>query len=92
MEEELIKVNINIAGRSYPIKVTATEQLMITGIEKDLNRTIQSLQQNYPKMDLQDCLSMAMIKLAFESKNGPKSQSVKKASQIQELLSSAELS
>lgn len=92
MEEELIKVNINIAGRSYPVRLTATEQLMITGIEKDLNTMIQKLQQNYPNMDMQDCLSMAMIKLAFEKNAASSPETVQQASRIQDLLSSADLS
>jgi len=92
MEEELVKVNINIAGRSYPVRVTAQEQLMIAGIEKDLNTEIQMLQKNYPSMDMQDCLSMAMIKLAFENKGDVATKSTETASRIQSLLNSAEFS
>ena len=91
MDQELIKVNINIAGRAYPVLVTPTEKLRIPGLEKQINADIQRLQKAYPQMDIQDCLSMAIIKLAFGNNKEEAPTILETALRIKEKLSEVEL-
>jgi len=66
MDQKLIKANINISGRSYPIKVNVAEQAKVKDIEKQLNSEINQVRQRYPNQEPVDHLSLCLIKLAFE--------------------------
>ncbi len=91
MSQELIKLNINIAGRSYPIKVTSSEELQVRDIEKKINTDILEIQKKYPTKDISDCLSMYIVKLAFDQNNGVPSELINTANTIKELLSYVEI-
>jgi len=67
MDQKLVKININIGSRSYPLKVTAQEAETARAIEQQVNATIRDIQTKYPTMDAVDYLSMSIIKLAFDS-------------------------
>jgi len=88
MNQKLHKININIAGRVYPLKVTAAEEHKARTLEKQINLEIQALQKSYPSMDLRDCLGMAMIKMTFDQQEEENSKdTIEKATEIQDLLS-----
>lgn len=91
MNQQLNKININIAGRVYPVKVTAAEEHKARTVEKHINTEIQALQKSYPSMDVRDCLGMAMIKMGFEAQEDVlPTDTMEKAREIQELLSAVE--
>ena len=64
---ELKKLTIVIAGRSYPVKVSKEEALILPTIEKDLNDQIRQMQLSYKDKDLQDCLSMVLLTKAISA-------------------------
>lgn len=69
-EIELKKLTIVIAGRSFPVKVTKEEALILPKLEKDLNDQIRQIQLSYVDRDIQDCLSMVLLTQAISAHNG----------------------
>ena len=68
-EIELKKLTIVIAGRSFPVKVTKEEALILPTIEKNLNDQIRQIQLSYVDRDIQDCLSMVLLTQAITTHN-----------------------
>lgn len=66
MEEELIRIVLTIAGRQYPVKVSPLEEQPIRAIEKTINQKINEYQIHYKSKDKQDCITMAMMSIAFD--------------------------
>lgn len=66
-EAELKKLTIVIAGRSFPVKVTREEELILPSIEKNLNDQIRQMQLSYSDRDIQDCLSMVLLTQAISA-------------------------
>ena len=64
---ETKKLTIVIAGRSYPVKVSREEALILPTIEKDLNDQIRQMQLSYKDKDMQDCLSMVLLTKAISA-------------------------
>jgi cell division protein ZapA len=64
-EIELKKLTIVIAGRSFPVKVTKEEALILPELEKTLNDQIRQMQLSYADRDIQDCLSMVLLTQAI---------------------------
>ena len=72
-EIELKKLNVVIAGRSFPLKVTKDEERILPLIEKDLNDQIRKMQMTYTDRDMQDCLSMVLLTQAISTHTTEKS-------------------
>lgn len=72
-EIELKKLTIVIAGRSFPVKVTKEEALILPQIEKTLNEQIRQVQLSYADRDIQDCLSMVLLTQAIAAQNNESS-------------------
>ena len=68
-EIELKKLTIVIAGRSFPVKVTKEEALILPKLEKTLNDQIRQIQLSYIDRDIQDCLSMVLLTQAIAAHN-----------------------
>ena len=68
-EVELKKLTIVIAGRSFPVKVTKEEALILPTLEKNLNDQIRQMQLSYADRDIQDCLSMVLLTQAIATHN-----------------------
>ena len=64
-ENETKKLTIVIAGRSYPVKVSREDALILPAVEKELNEQIRQMQLSYKDKDLQDCLSMVLLTKAI---------------------------
>jgi len=60
-------IEVMIAGRSFPLKVTEDEEAMITEVAEDINEKVRNLQNTYLQKDKQDCLSMALLTYALET-------------------------
>jgi cell division protein ZapA len=60
------KIDVTIAGRSFPVKVTEQEVNAIRKIEKDLNQKISDFKLKYKDRDKLDCVIMTLLTLAVE--------------------------
>lgn len=89
MNQKLVKTNINIAGRSYPLKVDEKELAIVQTIEKSINTDLQSFQKTYPNMELRDFLCMTIIKLAFDNNNEVSQEVLDKVRDLQKLVTTA---
>lgn len=59
-------IEVTIAGRSYPVKVTEDEEAVVLAAAKEINQKIRDYQNAYTNKDKQDCLSMALLTYAVE--------------------------
>ena len=63
-----IKVNVVIAGRSYPLSVNNTnEEQGMRIAAKNVNDLIANFEQNYAVADKQDALAMCALQFASKS-------------------------
>ena len=58
---ELININLQIAGRSYPLKIKPEEEESVRLAAKKLNDKVQQLQEQYAAKDKQDYLAMCAL-------------------------------
>lgn len=66
MEDAQKKINVVIAGRTFPVRVTDDEELSVRNIEKDINSKIQEFRQKYADKDKLDLVIMVLLTQAFE--------------------------
>lgn len=60
------RVEVTIAGRSFPLKVTEEEQALVLQVAEEINQKVRDFQKTYRNKDRQDCLSMALLTYALE--------------------------
>ncbi len=64
-----IKVNVVIAGRTYPLSVNNTEEEEgMRKAAKEINELIAKFEQNYAVADKQDVLAMSALQFASKAK------------------------
>ena len=61
-----ISININIAGRKYPLTITASEEESVRAVSKMINEKLQNYNEQFSLKDNQDALAMFAIELATE--------------------------
>ena len=66
MDDAQKKINVVIAGRSFPVKVTEEEEKSVRNIEKDINSQVREFQQKYTDKDKLDLVIMVPFTKAFE--------------------------
>lgn len=66
MDNSQKKINVVIAGRSFPVKVTEEEEKSVRNIEKDINSKVHEFQQKYTDKDKLDLVIMVLLTNAFE--------------------------
>ncbi|HKL02250.1 MAG TPA: cell division protein ZapA [Cryomorphaceae bacterium] len=59
-----LSIKVTIAGRIYPISVSADEEEMVRKAATDVDTDIKNLQKNYAVKDKQDLLAMTALQLA----------------------------
>ncbi|MCR9289390.1 MAG: cell division protein ZapA [Bacteroidetes bacterium] len=90
---ETKQITVTIAGRPYPLKISARDESAIRKLVKEVNEKINRFQLNYAKRDKQDSLAMAILTYAVDlqvakQKNTTQDQDLSdKLSQLDELLS-----
>lgn len=84
MEQELVGIQIKIAGKVYPLKIDASETEMVKNVADDINEKINTLQKTYPRQDKEDYISMAFLSYAID---GRKNQSVQPQAPIPKIVS-----
>lgn len=70
MQNEKIKIKINVAGRLYPLTIMPKEEEAVRKAGKDLNDMIKNFEDNYAVNDKQDVLSMCALMLASKLELG----------------------
>ena len=58
---ELININLQIAGRSYPLKIKPEEEEVVRLAAKKLSEKVAGLQEQYAAKDKQDYLAMCAL-------------------------------
>ena len=59
-----VSIKVNIAGRTYPLTVSSSEETAIRQAEEKIEQSINIFQQNYAVKDKQDLLAMAALQVA----------------------------
>ena len=62
-----ISININIAGRVYPLTVAMEEEEYVRKAAKQINDAVEELEQNYSVRDKQDTLAMSALQFATKA-------------------------
>jgi cell division protein ZapA len=62
-----LSININIAGRSYPISVQVEQEADIRAAGKLIQDKLQALSSQFAVKDKQDALAMFALELASEN-------------------------
>lgn len=92
---EKLKINIVIAGRTYPLSVNNTKEE--EGMRKAataINNLISMYEQNYAVSDKQDVLAMSALQFASKleilslDKNDTKKEELEKLNELTNLVSS----
>jgi cell division protein ZapA (FtsZ GTPase activity inhibitor) len=66
--DDLKTVNITVVGRTFPVKVTASEEKVVRTLEIELNEKISEFQNTYPMRDKLDYVIMTMLTYTFDLK------------------------
>lgn len=92
-----ISININIAGRKYPLTIAASEEQSIRAVSKMINEKLQLYNEQFSLKDNQDALAMFAIEIASEYQKislqleANKEQNSNELLEIKELLASVQL-
>ena len=70
MQDEKIKIKINVAGRLYPLTIAPIEEEAVRRAGKSLNDMIKQFEKDYDIRDKQDVLSMCALMLASKIELG----------------------
>jgi len=65
-DKGLISTSVMISGRSYPLKISASDEPTIKKIVKEVNEKVNSFSTAYTKKDKQDCLAMVLLTYAVD--------------------------
>ncbi len=91
-----MEINIVIAGRSYPLNVPDTEEIVLRKVGKQIEQMIKDFEKGYAIKDKQDALAMCALRLgvsaemnAISLENNIKS-STQKLARINQLLNDLE--
>ena len=92
---EKLKINIVIAGRTYPLSVNNTkEEEGMRKAASAINKLITMYEQNYAVSDKQDVLAMSALQFASKleilslDKNDTKKEEIEKLNELTNLVSS----
>ncbi|MCD9562417.1 cell division protein ZapA [Tenacibaculum maritimum] len=90
-----LKVNVIIAGRTYPLSVnTIQEEEGMRKAAKNINELIAKFEQNYAVNDKQDVLAMCALQFASKSEilslknDETNNETTKKINELTELVAS----
>jgi cell division protein ZapA (FtsZ GTPase activity inhibitor) len=81
-------ITVNIAGRVYPLTVSAGDEPKVRDAEKLINDRIKEYESNYSVRDKQDLLAMCALQLATHNiklENRPGSEEGELAGKLTEM-------
>lgn len=64
------RINIIIAGRTYPLTVSEDEEEVLRKVGKQINNMIKDFEANYNIQDKQDALAMCALTLGTNADRG----------------------
>ncbi len=64
--EDIKSITVHVAGRPYPLKISAADELVIRRIVKEVNDKVNHFQLSYTHKDMQDCVTMALLTYAVD--------------------------
>ena len=80
-------INITIAGRTFPVKVTEEEMAVVHEIELEINEKINNFQKLYSSRDKLDHVIMTLLTYIYDLKNNHQGQdSEETATRVQSML------
>ncbi|KXK39611.1 MAG: cell division protein ZapA [Saprospiraceae bacterium] len=93
MENSDVKtINITIAGRIFPVKVTKDEEPVVRNIESDINGKIIDFQNMYPTRDKLDYVIMTLLTYIYDIKTQqPESAPEEVSAKIETLIQMLEI-
>ena len=62
-----MEINIVIAGRSYPLNVPDTEEIVLRKVGKQIEQMIKDFEKGYAIKDKQDALAMCALRLGVSA-------------------------
>ncbi|MCW5906222.1 MAG: cell division protein ZapA [Chitinophagales bacterium] len=68
-KNETVNMSVQIAERSYPLKVQQSDEEKMNNAAKLVNDRIKEYQRNYAGKDKQDYMAMCLLNLAVENLN-----------------------
>lgn len=83
-----LSLKVVVAGRTYPLSVTESEEKRVLQAAEDINKSIKLLQKNYAVKDMQDLLAMTALQLASKGTKGSDTVAEPDFSDIEEKLES----
>jgi cell division protein ZapA len=84
-----LSVKVVVAGRTYPLSVSESEEKKVLKAAEDINKAIKLLQDNYAVKDMQDLLAMTALQLASKADNQKSGDNdSERVSDIEEMLES----
>jgi len=94
---EELSININIAGRSYPLTVNPEEELLVRAAGKLIQEKLQFYNDQFSLKDNQDALAMFALEIAtayqklLDRKDLVEDDIRKELTQIKEMLKEVQL-
>jgi len=64
--EDKVKIKVSVAGRSYPLKVTPTEEEFVRKSVSFIEERMNYIEKKYAIKDIQDVQALILIELASE--------------------------
>ncbi len=64
--EDKVKIKVTIAGRTYPLKVTADEEEHVRKAVDFIDERIKLIEKKYAIKDIQDVQALILLELASE--------------------------
>ena len=92
-----ISININIAGRKYPLTIAASEEQNIRALSKMINEKMHAYGKQFSLKDNQDALAMFALEIATEHQKislqleASKKQTSNELLEIKQILASVQL-
>lgn len=71
---DTLSIKIQIAGRSYPLKVTAEQRVLLEKAASAVNERLKEYEKAYGVRDLQDLLAMCALHMSAEQLGFQKNQ------------------
>jgi len=65
---DLLRINISIAGRNYPLNVPKADEEVLRKVGKQIDEMIREFEANYDVSDKQDALAMCALRLGTHAK------------------------
>lgn len=66
-----LKINVDVAGRSYPLQVDAPQQAVLQKAADKIEQMTKMFEANYAVRDKQDILAMCALQLAAQLEQQP---------------------